>query len=110
MTFSSPSGDGLVPHELGLNDIESWFSSPSGDGLVLEKRKDVKNMKKNFSSPLGDGLVPYRIQLFQHIMLFSSPLGDGLVPVEGNKVGHNGGIFVPEWGWVGSQQSVCLPL
>ena len=63
-----------------------------------------------FSSPLGDGLVPYRIQLFQHIMLFSSPLGDGLVPVEGNKVGHNGGIFVPEWGWVGSQQSVCLPL
>ena len=57
MTFSSPSGDGLVPHELGLNDIESWFSSPSGDGLVLEKRKDVKNMKKNFSSPLGDGLV-----------------------------------------------------
>ena len=108
------------------------FSSPSGDGLVLKNEKNkCKNLKifvpawgwvgsifspcKNqlvyvFSSPSGDGLVPYRIQLFQHIMLFSSPLGDGLVPVEGNKVGHNGGIFVPEWGWVGSQQSVCLPL
>ena len=55
-----------------------------------------------FSSPLGVGLVPFEIDVMQTWFLFSSPLGDGLVPVEGNKVGHNGGIFVPEWGWVGS--------
>ena len=60
------------------------FSSPSGDGLVLEKRKDVKNMKKNFSSPLGDGLVHKKNQ----------------------KDGNSAAYFVPEWGWVGSLDSI----
>ena len=33
---------------------------------------------------------------------FSSPLGDGLVLDFKVVKTNNGGIFVPEWGWVGS--------
>ena len=60
MTFSSPSGDGLVLHEThfgqAINGAE--FSSPSGDGLVQQLRHRGYDAIVPFSSPSGDGLVP----------------------------------------------------
>ena len=56
------------------------FSSPSGDGLVREG-KTMKDIAELFSSPSGDGLVR-NLSLAYALTCH---------------------VFVPEWGWVGSE-------
>ena len=56
-----------------------------------------------FSSPLGDGLVPSTLWMVGIIYIFSSPLGDGVVLPEDKDSWKYICIFVPEWGWVGSE-------
>ena len=80
-TFSSPSGDGLVPSTLWMVGLIYIFSSPSGVGLVLSIQ-NINSFKMVFSSPSGDGLVHYK-----------SIKGESTM-----------GIFVPAWGWVGSMR------
>ena len=88
MTFSSPSGDGLVPHELGLNDIESWFSSPSGDGLVLTNNGYIN----------------------RNLIIFVPAWGwVGSVHARTLRIGLQR-IFVPAWGWVGSLSILVVVL
>ena len=65
--------------------------------------------KVAFSSPSGDGLVPDKVkQRYYSLYQFSSPSGDGLVRKKPDQLARKSLIFVPEWGWVGSQ--IIAPL
>ena len=66
--------------------VVSLFSSPSGDGLVLNTEKMTKVLR-SFCPRLGMGwFYTYAITIQQT------------------------GVFVPEWGWVGSLEDVQVRL
>ena len=43
------------------------------------------------------------MMLIEQILIFSSPLGDGLVPTSTFVKAKANAVFVPAWGWVGSE-------
>ena len=63
---------------VGIHPRLLSFSSPSGDGLVLNFGETIEEIFV-FSSPLGDGLVQSLLYHPKACFSFSSPSGDGLV-------------------------------
>ena len=71
-----------------------WFGVP-----VTESTEPTTG----FRPRVGMGWFNKIINTETHEITFSSPLGDGLVQQKHIHIKHIIQIFVPEWGWVGSE-------
>ena len=102
-TFSSPSGDGVVRIIPCSGIFHLLIFVPAWGWGGSKKRKLKEISYTEFSSPIGDGLVRY---LLLYIILkvhnFRPRLGMGWFLCN-RKAETKGRIFVPAWGWVGSE-------